>query len=346
MRLLLWLSWAAVAAGAEAACEEDSSQPVASIIASIRRGDYECAVSTAKATEGKLENAIALELRSIEASLKQIKEAARPSSSSAIAPAHQWAQSGTEIFISVKFAHKWDAPATLVNGDDVALVDFKERSVTVKAEKSRKEFLLQLELLRDVEPANCTWQSASVGRATLTLRKKEREWWPRLIAAKNKPPNQHVWWDKQETFEDEREAVQEEERQKAKKDKAKETEKKTAESPKVDDATTKPTTKEVVEEDPAELAAKAEAKKRAKVAASRKKKAEEEARQQKKLINEETKKRIAKIDEDLKKKKEAIDKQVAAGTIDVVEAPNDVESEGELGGEAVLPAGKPPPAEL
>ena len=41
-----------------------------------------------------------------------------------MAPAHQWAQSGDELFVSVKFAHKWDAPATLVGENDVESVEF------------------------------------------------------------------------------------------------------------------------------------------------------------------------------------------------------------------------------
>ena len=61
-------------------------------------------------------------------------------------------------------------------------------------------------LLRAIDVKNCTWSSASVGRATLTMRKAAavREWWPRLLQSASKPQNQHTWWDKQEPFESER----------------------------------------------------------------------------------------------------------------------------------------------
>ena len=61
-----------------------------------------------------------------------------------MAPAHQWAQSGDELFVSVKFAHKWDAPATLVGENDVESVEFAEELVTVRARKGSKRFDLEI----------------------------------------------------------------------------------------------------------------------------------------------------------------------------------------------------------
>ncbi|KAJ8599803.1 hypothetical protein CTAYLR_003991 [Chrysophaeum taylorii] len=198
------------------ACEERAD--AAGVMAAFRRGDYACAVETAKLSSGRAENAVALEFRAVEKAMKEIKEALKPAPKSAVVPAYQWAQSGREVFVSVKFAHKLDAPATLVNGGDFEVVDFQNRSVTVRAAKASKKFVLELGLLRDIDPLNCSWSSASVGRATLTLRKAAEfaEWWPRLLATKSKPSNQHVWWDKQDGFENEREEVEKQEKDRAK----------------------------------------------------------------------------------------------------------------------------------
>ena len=82
---------------------------------------------------------------------KDVRDALRTSEASSgrgMAPAHQWAQSGDELFVSVKFAHKWDAPATLVGENDVESVEFTEELVTVRARKGSKRF--DLEIIPDV----------------------------------------------------------------------------------------------------------------------------------------------------------------------------------------------------
>lgn len=185
--------------GLATGCEEATAEGV---IRALRRGDYECAVATAKLTPATTanENAVLLELRTLETAIKEVKDSLKPSS--LVAPAYQWAQSADDLFVSVKFAHKIDAPATLVSKLD--LVEFKNSSVALRASKNSKQFALDLVLLRAIEPDNCTWSSASVGRATLTLRKaKLQDWWPRLLLTRAKPPNQHVWWDKQDMFTEE-----------------------------------------------------------------------------------------------------------------------------------------------
>ena len=70
---------------------------------------------------------------------------------SSISPAFQWAQSPDSVFLNVKFSHKWDTPATL--GCEADKVDFADRSLrfaTVCASK-RKNFALNLDLLRDID---------------------------------------------------------------------------------------------------------------------------------------------------------------------------------------------------
>ena len=123
---------------------------------------------------------------------------------SGIPPAYEWAQSPSSIFLNVKFAHKLDTPATL--GCEVAEApSFTNRSVRVFAEckEKRKAFLLSLALLREIEPAGSSFSMASVGRASITLRKAANGTWPRLLAGKVKPGNQHKWWSMQEKHDEE-----------------------------------------------------------------------------------------------------------------------------------------------
>ena len=123
---------------------------------------------------------------------------------SGIPPAYEWAQSPSSIFLNVKFAHKLDTPATL--GCEVGEApSFTNRSVRVFAEckEKRKAFLLSLALLRDIEPAGSSFSMASVGRASITLRKAVNGTWPRLLAVKAKPGNQHKWWAMQEKHDEE-----------------------------------------------------------------------------------------------------------------------------------------------
>lgn len=314
--------------GVEPECT-DSATPEG-ILGAFRRGDYDCAVAAAKATRGQFENEVALELRTLEKTLKDIKEALKPQSSSVLVPAYQWAQSGREVFVSVKFAHKLDAPATLVNQENIDEVAFGNRSVKVRASKSAKTFELALELLRDINPENSTFSSASVGRATLTLRKSapHREWWPRLLASKTKPPNQHVWWDKQESFQEEQEDVEKEEKERAKEakkaakdaaakkdavssDEANETAPVNASSNETATAADDgETAVDKTEPSPEKVAERALTKRKAdirKAAANRKKEADDRARDQRRAINEDAKLKIAHVDDTLRKAKEDID---------------------------------------
>lgn len=61
-----------------------------------------------------------------------------------INPAFQWAQSTTDVFLNVKFAHKLDAPATL--NVEVQNVTLEASSMSLRATDGRKMFSLDLEL--------------------------------------------------------------------------------------------------------------------------------------------------------------------------------------------------------
>jgi hypothetical protein len=111
-----------------------------------------------------------------------------------IAPAYEWAQSVEHIFLQVKWAHKLDAPATLgCRPDEPA---FEPAALTFRATcaEKRKAFSLTLALFGNVTVEGCSWANASVGRASVTLRKSEDGPWARLLAGKARPSNQNIWW--------------------------------------------------------------------------------------------------------------------------------------------------------
>jgi hypothetical protein len=76
------------------------------------------------------------------ATLKTAIESNLPMSN--INPAFQWAQSTTDVFLNVKFAHKLDAPATL--NVEVQNVTLEAGSISLRATDGRKMFSLDLEL--------------------------------------------------------------------------------------------------------------------------------------------------------------------------------------------------------
>lgn len=130
--------------------------------------------------------------------LQELLRADAGKTSSGIAPAYEWAQSPTHLFLNIKFAHKLDTPATLgcvMSSDNVTILP--ER-VTLAAEcaAKRKRFLLDLPLLKSIDAAHpdTEWSMASVGRASLTLRKHEDHEgpWARLLQSRKKPGNAHV----------------------------------------------------------------------------------------------------------------------------------------------------------
>ena len=120
-----------------------------------------------------------------------------------IPPAFEWAQSPDSIFLNIKFAHKLDTPATL--GCEPIEPIYGTRSVLFKAEckDKRKTFTLNLGLFKEINHELSTWNMASVGRASITLRKLTNATWPRLLSNKNKPGNMHVWWAMKEKYEKE-----------------------------------------------------------------------------------------------------------------------------------------------
>ena len=116
--------------------------------------------------------------------------------SAVISPAFEWAQSDTHIFINIKFAHKLDTPATL--GVKSKKVDIKGNGIIFEAASAtkNKRFRLNLKLAREIVPEESEWSMASVGRATVELKKKwpQTAWMKLLKKGAKTPQNMHTWW--------------------------------------------------------------------------------------------------------------------------------------------------------
>eukprot|EP01036_Dinobryon_divergens_P041168 gene41168-54539_t len=132
----------------------------------MRKGFWLCAkeiIALAQQAGNDVRNIFDLESRLIMkeiAGLKAAVESSQPISS--ITPAFQWAQSPNEIFINVKFAHKLDAPATLnVEANNVSIDGSR---LFLHASDGRKNFVLDMDLLRDIKSDESSWSMASVGR--------------------------------------------------------------------------------------------------------------------------------------------------------------------------------------
>ena len=124
-----------------------------------------------------------MEQRRIVAELAELKsaiESAMPSAS--IVPAFQWCQSADQVFISVKFSHKLDAPATLnVEADSVSITDSGLHLAASASKGSSKTFKLDLPFFAPIVPDNSSYSMASVGRMSFTLTKeKPNEKWVRI----------------------------------------------------------------------------------------------------------------------------------------------------------------------
>lgn len=114
----------------------------------MNRGLWKCAKEFARiANEAQIDlrSVFDLESRIIAKEIGLLKsaiESGRPMNT--INPAFQWAQSPTDVFLNVKFAHKLDAPATLnVEAQNVTI---DGQSLALRASDGRKLFILELEL--------------------------------------------------------------------------------------------------------------------------------------------------------------------------------------------------------
>lgn len=124
-----------------------------------------------------------------------------------VSPAFQWTQSMTNIYIQIKFAHRHDSPGCLeIKNQSIEIYKnmFYFKGYCVLGDVPIK-FELNLELFADVNKEESSWDSSSVGRFQLTLKKNiPQMYWDRLLRDPNeKPNNMKVWFEMQAKFEDE-----------------------------------------------------------------------------------------------------------------------------------------------
>lgn len=118
-----------------------------------------------------------------------------------VAPAFQWAQNDTCIFLTVKFTARWNAPGALgVTEPTVEIVANKFNFTGLgKHSNNKYKYQLGLKLFDNVAPADSTWNAASVGKLSVILRKAWPRKWPRLLMDKKaKIGNMHVWMETQD----------------------------------------------------------------------------------------------------------------------------------------------------
>ena len=185
---------------------EGSTILIKHIGVAMRLGNWVCAkeiVQLGQKNEiinADLKNIFELEQRSIVKEIAALRTAIESSlPMSVVAPAFQWAQTPKEILLNIKFSHKIDAPATL--NVEVTNITTLASSFILHASDGRKNFKLNIELLREVIPEETRYDMGSVGRMTVTLTKAlQPKKWNRLTKSKEKKNHMHVWWEMAEKY--------------------------------------------------------------------------------------------------------------------------------------------------
>merc|ERR1719247_2125374 len=118
-----------------------------------------------------------------------------------VSPAFQWAQNDTCIFLTVKFTVRWNAPGALEVTEPHVHMEANKFNFTGlgKHSNNKYKYQLSLKLFDNLSPVDSTWNTASVGKLSVTLRKKWPRKWPRLLQDKKaKISNMHVWMETQD----------------------------------------------------------------------------------------------------------------------------------------------------
>ena len=149
----------------------------------------------------KAQEAVAVSVRTVQKStilaLQETDSAVR-----VISPSLQWAQDARNIYIEVKFAHKWGAPA--MTGVKDPEVQFLSRRVRVQAAPpgGDQRFELDLSLYDSLDIKSSSWSIGSAGRLSLTLVKSVPLHWNHLWNPTERAPPTNVkfWFEKQESI--------------------------------------------------------------------------------------------------------------------------------------------------
>lgn len=128
-----------------------------------------------------------------------------------IEPVAEWAQSKDSVFISVKFAHKIDAPACIDLIDEKVSLLRDKISVSAECKGQNKAFKFEIDLYSSIKTEESSWARTSVGRGTFTLKKLTgNQRWPRLVKSETKPKNISPWWAMKEKYAEEMEELERE----------------------------------------------------------------------------------------------------------------------------------------
>merc|ERR1719428_2502067 len=96
-----------------------------------------------------------------------------------VAPAFQWAQNDTSIFLTIKYTVRWNAPGALEATDINVLMAGNSFNFTGlgKHSNNKYKYVLGLSLFDVIMPTTSNWNTASVGKLSVTLKKKwARKW--------------------------------------------------------------------------------------------------------------------------------------------------------------------------
>jgi hypothetical protein len=118
-------------------------------------------------------------------------------------PAFQWAQNIENVFIEIKYAHRFDSPGCLEVKKENLTFNLNQISFSAYCIQGDTpiNFLLDLQLFDDIINEESSSVSASVGRLQLTLKKKEPRFWNSLLKpGTDSPSNMRMWLEMREKY--------------------------------------------------------------------------------------------------------------------------------------------------
>jgi hypothetical protein len=178
---LVHSGWHDVVRGLVAASQKSSEEAAEKVAAQVRHAVY--------AERNRLDDLI----RSLDRNYGRAVD---------VSPAMQWAQNSTHVFITVKFAQRWNAPGALEVENETVSFTACCFNFTAFGEHSfiRRRYHLSFELFRPTLAAASSWFLASAGRVTVMIAKATPSNWPRLLASEAKPQNLGIWRDMKEKW--------------------------------------------------------------------------------------------------------------------------------------------------
>ena len=123
-----------------------------------------------------------------------------------VIPASRWAQNLDEIFIEIKFAHKYDSPGCLEIKN--LKVEIKEKSVKLVGYCVLGDIPIKMnyyiETYEKINPKESRHFVSSVGRYQFNLKKKKSNtYWKQLLDDKMSiPVNMKIWFEMKEKYQD------------------------------------------------------------------------------------------------------------------------------------------------